>query len=125
VIDTSIFIDFLRSKEKESTMLFNLPKDREIFTTSITHYELLLGATNQVKNKDVEIVMSGLVILPFDQNAAIESAKIFHELKKKNKLIEFRDIFIAAICIVNNSEILSLNKKHFQRIGDLKIYSVV
>lgn len=36
-------------------------------------------------------------------------------------MIEFRDIFIAATCIVNGLPIVTLNKKHFKRIAGLKI----
>ncbi|MCH6234981.1 type II toxin-antitoxin system VapC family toxin [Cognataquiflexum rubidum] len=122
VIDTSIFIEFLRSKKKEETILFNISKDIDILTSSITQYELLMGASNQVKIQDVEMLLKGLEILPFNEKAAIKSAQIYHELKKRNKLIEFRDIFIASICMINNSEILSLNKKHFQGIEGLELF---
>lgn len=36
-------------------------------------------------------------------------------------MIEFRDIFIAATCIVNELPIATLNKKHFKHIEGLKI----
>ena len=37
-------------------------------------------------------------------------------------MIEFRDIFIAATCIENNLPIVTLNKKHFERIAGLDIF---
>jgi tRNA(fMet)-specific endonuclease VapC len=36
-------------------------------------------------------------------------------------MIEFRDIFIAATCIVNELPLITLNKKHFKRIEELKL----
>lgn len=36
-------------------------------------------------------------------------------------MIEFRDIFIAATCVVNKASLLTLNKKHFTRIAGLQV----
>ncbi len=36
-------------------------------------------------------------------------------------MIEFRDIFIAATCMVHELPIVTLNKKHFKCIDGLKI----
>jgi len=36
-------------------------------------------------------------------------------------MIEFRDIFIAATCIVNDLPVRTLNKKHFDRITGLHV----
>jgi tRNA(fMet)-specific endonuclease VapC len=36
-------------------------------------------------------------------------------------MIEFRDIFIAATCIVNGFPVKTLNKKHYGRIKGLSI----
>jgi len=52
---------------------------------------------------------------------AVKAAQIYHSLKSNNQLIEFRDIFIAATCVVNDQPIVMLNKKHFQRIREIKL----
>ncbi len=70
---------------------------------------------------DIKLVTSNLVVLPFSNEIALKAAEIYHNLKGRNKLIEFRDIFIAATCIVNELPIVTLNKKHFQRIDGLTI----
>jgi len=36
-------------------------------------------------------------------------------------MIEFRDIFIAATCMVNNLPVKTLNKKHYDRIEGLSV----
>jgi predicted nucleic acid-binding protein len=61
------------------------------------------------------------IILPFDDEVSIKASEIYHELKKRNELIEFRDIFIAATCLVHKLSIMTSNKKHFERIKGLKI----
>lgn len=123
VIDTGIFIEFLRAKDKTKTHLYNLPDQGEIFISAVTLYELLMGATTQEKEKDVRLLTEDLIILPFSKEAAWEASKIYHRLRKKNQMIEFRDIFIGATCLLNNLKIFTLNEKHFSRIKELKIWN--
>lgn len=121
VIDTSIYIKYIRATKKVKTVLFNLPNDVVTVTTSICIYELLMGAKAKEKVADFEELVTGVDVLPFDDLAARKAAEIYHKLRLSNKMIEFRDIFIAAICIVNDLELATLNKKHFERIDGLKL----
>ena len=44
VVDTSIFIEFLRAKDKTKTALFQVPNEGQLYISSVTLYELLMGA---------------------------------------------------------------------------------
>lgn len=121
VIDTSIFIDYLRAKNKANTRLYKLPDDSVIYVSSVTLYELYMGATNSKKWLDIQVLTDDIPVLPFSQEIAEKAAIIFHELKNANKLIEFRDIFIAATAIVHHFPILTRNSKHFKRIDGLAV----
>jgi tRNA(fMet)-specific endonuclease VapC len=121
VIDTSIIIEFLRSKDKKVTSLYLIPNDKTICITTVSIYELYIGATDKIKWKDIKLLTEDLLTLPFDANVSMEAAKIYHQLRTDNKMIEFRDIFIAATCIINKIPLLTLNKKHFSRIKSLEI----
>jgi tRNA(fMet)-specific endonuclease VapC len=121
VIDTSIFIEHLRAKDKLATTLYQIADNSEVFISSISLYELYMGATTKDKENDIRIITEDLSILPFTDSVAIKAAQIYHQLKLNNQIIEFRDIFIAATCIVNELPIATLNKKHFTRIKGLKI----
>jgi len=102
VIDSCIFIEHLRSKDKLNTKLYNLPAGTNRFVTAVTIYELLLGATTAEKVLEVQFLINGLQVLPFTATASVRASKIYHQLKSGHQLIDFRDIFIAATCIVNN-----------------------
>ena len=116
VVDTNIFIEFLRAKDKTKTNLFKLPSNLEICISSVTLYELLMGATTEEKNAEIKILTDDLLILPFTSEVAVTASELYHQLRKANKMIEFRDIFIAATCIKNSIPIKTLNLKHFNRI---------
>lgn len=121
VIDTSLFIEFLRSKQKENTKLYRLPDNTPYYLSSVTLFELFMGATSPEKEKDIHTLTDGLNILPFDNEIALKAGHIYHELRKKNQLIEFRDIFIAATCLIHEFPLATLNKKHFERIEELTV----
>ena len=121
VVDTSIFIEYLRAKDKTKTALFQIPDDERIYISAVTLYELLMGAYTIGKVNDIKILTEDIPVLPFNGDVASKAAGIYHQLRQKNKMIEFRDIFIAATCIVNNFPVKTLNKKHYDRINGLSV----
>ncbi len=121
VVDTNIFIEFLRKKDKTKTTLNHISKNSPLSISAVTLYELFMGATNDEKLKDVKLLTDDLLILPFDKFIAKKSGEIYQQLLKENKMIEFQDIFIAATCIINDMPLKTLNIKHFNRIEGLRI----
>jgi tRNA(fMet)-specific endonuclease VapC len=121
VVDTSIFIDYLRKKNKKNSSLFKLPDDKILYVSVITVFELFLGATNEQKWQDVVLLTNDLNILPVTVDISKKAAKIFQDLKKRNKIIDFRDILIGATAITNNLPVVTHNIKHFERITGLEV----
>lgn len=121
VIDTSVFIEFLRKKDKTNTILYSISEVNPLAISSVTLYELLMGATDSQKLHDIQLLTEDLLILPFDDRVAAKSGEIYHQLRKENKMIEFRDIFIAATCIIYQMPLKTLNTKHFERISGITI----
>ena len=121
VIDTGIFIELLRKRDKSKTILASLPNNTSLFVSAVTVYELMMGATDLEKKSDVEILLEGIPILPFNNDVSLKAAEIYHTLRRRNLLIEFRDIFIAATAIIFQLPIKTLNQEHFQRIETLKL----
>lgn len=121
VIDTNIFIEHLRAKDKLATVLYNISCNTNLFISAISLYELYMGATTKNKEKDIITLTKDLQVLSLTDSVSIKAAQIYHQLRVTNQMIEFRDIFIAATCIVNNLSIVTHNKKHFNRIEGLVI----
>lgn len=122
VIDTNIFIEHLRAKEKSNTNLARLLNgSQELFISAVSVYELYTGAVTSENKNRIRLLIDDISVLTFTYDIAFLAAEIFRELKAKNQLIEFRDIFIAATCIAHHLPIVTLNKKHFERIEGLKV----
>ena len=121
VIDTNIFIQFLRTSDKTRSELYSIDNSSQLYISAVTLYELLMGATSKDKFADIKKLTEDLPVLPFDENVSLQAGEIYHFLRKNNKMIEFRDIFIAATCFNYNLPLKTLNKKHFQRIKNLRL----
>ena len=122
VIDSSIFIEHLRASDKNNTSLSLIAANNVLYISAVTIYELYIGASSVEKQNDIQKLTDGLIILPFNEVVAFQASIIYRNLKSYNQLIEFRDIFIAATCIVNDLPIKTLNLKHFNRIPDLEVF---
>ncbi len=124
LLDSSIIIDHLRKKDKSKSILYRITNKFELFISSITVFELYAGAIDELKQKDIEIILNYINVIPFDLETAKKSGAIYIYLKKKNKVIEIRDIFIATTSILNNLPLITLNVSHFEKIDEINILKV-
>lgn len=120
-LDTNIAIEILN---KDQATIASVNKF-EIFYLPITVCgELLFGAQNSNKNKTNERKFKKFIksckILNSSILIAEEYSAIRIELKKKGTPIPENDIWIAAICKVNNLP-LATRDKHFSNIEGLKV----
>ena len=122
LIDTSILIDHLRKQKKDKTIFYRLSFQYNYVISSITEFEFSVGSTPP-NREFVEKLLSKLPVLPFDSACVKTAIGIYHNLKSKNQLIPLPDIFIAATAITYNLQLLTLNRKHFERMKDLKLLS--
>ena len=120
LIDTSVVIDHFRKKNKQRSLLYELSKENRLFLSAISKFEFLVGA-KLAQMRQTEEIIEGFDILSFNSNVAVVASDIAKKLKAKNKIIEFRDIFIAATAIANDMPLSTLNVKHFERIDDLEL----
>ena len=121
MVDTSILIDFYRKTNKNNTIWISLVRQEYEFAIStITKYEIYAGAT-QGQMEFWDKVLQAISILPFDEDCVGAAVNINTDLKRKRKLIDVADLFIAATAIANNLSFVTLNRKHFDRIDNLNI----
>ena len=121
VIDTSIFIEYLRSKDRTNTALAKLPTETVLYVSSITAFELYSGATDIKKRQDIDTLLQGIFILPLNTDIAKNAGFIYQDLRRRGNMIEVTDILIAATALENDLPIKTLNTSHFQRIPGLVI----
>jgi len=119
--DTSILIDLFRKSEKANSKFVQLAlKGYEFQISAITEYEVYSGATT-VQLPFWDDLLKKVKVLSFDKDVVKMAVSINNRLKQKRKQIDLADLFIAATALANNLAFATLNKKHFERIDDLKI----
>ena len=117
-----MIIDYLRKVNKSQILFWKLVNQYDCLISTVTLFELYSGAKSEEHKKDIKIVLSFLNVIYFDSEQAKLSSGIFQVLKQHNRLIEFRDIFIASYAISEEVSLATLNTKHFTRINNLSLY---
>jgi len=121
LLDTSILIEYYRKKDKSKSVLVHLFQTYSIFAISaVTHFEIYTGASNDQIDFWNEFFQE-ITVLPFNAEISREAADIDAALKKKRKQIAVPDLFIAATAIYHNIPLVTLNKKHFERVDQIQL----
>jgi len=121
MVDTSILIDYYRKTDKANSVWIALVRQGYTFTIStITKYEIYSGAT-QTQLSFWNTILQAVQVVPFDEATVDVAVELNATLKRKRKQIELADLFIAATAIRNDLPFATLNRKHFDRIEQLKI----
>jgi predicted nucleic acid-binding protein len=121
LVDTSILIDLFRKTDKANSALVSLVRQGYIYCISaVTEYEIYTGTTSEQVDFWDDFLEKANVLV-FDQTVAKVAVDLNKDLKRKRKLIDVADLFIAATAISNNLPLATLNKKHFDRIDGLTI----
>jgi len=131
LFDTDAVSEVLRKRPSPAYInwLMSLPRELQ-YISSISVGELYKGAYRSVaKDKHLknieEKLLPRLTVLPYD----ISTAKVFGllsaELEKEGKPLADADLQIAATALHHDLELVTGNLKHFSRIADLKINTVL
>ncbi|MBI2043487.1 type II toxin-antitoxin system VapC family toxin [Candidatus Pacearchaeota archaeon] len=117
-LDSDIIIELLKNNLEVIKTINSL--DAEFYATVVNIFEIWTGRMEKESKTIIELI-SELNILDFDRKSALRAGDIRKKLKGRGELIEIRDIFIASICIQNNMELLTYNKKHFERLKQFEL----
>jgi hypothetical protein len=124
VLDTNV-LSALMIREPEEVVLRWLGRQpqHELWTTSITLFELRLGIERLVTSRRraaLEAAFDGLVdddlegrILDFDAAAARQAGRLAAKRQRAGRPVDLRDTEIAGIVLARNATLASRNVRHF------------
>ena len=121
LLDSTILIEHFRKGNKSKSILFKLSHYYQFCLSIITVFEIKIGLKTDRQKNDYRILVKEMEILPIDELCIENAVKIYHQLKKQNKLIELADLLIAASSISNSLPLLTLNVKHFENIPQIEL----
>lgn len=125
VLDTDILIDLTREKQDVVDWVKENEEKSILATTIVNIFELFYGAyksKNQEKNiLLINSILERVKIINLTLDSAHESGKQKAYLEKEGLAVEFRDILIGSIALIEKLPLKTNNKKHFERIIGLKL----
>ena len=110
-LDSDVIIQLLRNDSNTQGVLNSFDANYSI--TVINVFELWSG---RVKNETIYETISSFDVKEFDKPSSFLAGDIRKKLRASGEEIDIRDIFVAAICISNDIELFTYNKKHFERL---------
>ena len=121
LVDTTIWIEFFRSRSKSGDRLEKLLKEDAVWTCGIIMFEVLQGIKLEGEKNKILGVLAGLPYVEMTKKLWQTAAELSIALKKNGVNVPLSDIFIAAIAVENGLSIYTLDK-HFEQIPNLKLY---
>ncbi len=103
--------------------MIKLIQEHDLFLSSISEFELYLGAKTARHKNDLEMIFSEVDVISFDFGCGKIAANIWENIQSRHQHLEIKDIFIASIAISNEVWLHTFNKKHFQGIVNLQLWN--
>jgi tRNA(fMet)-specific endonuclease VapC len=126
IVDTDWVIHYLNGKQDIVEKLKSLRKDG-VALSVISLAELYDGVYYSTRPSDDEKslndFLTGVTILGIDEETCKLFGKQRGKLKREGRIIDNFDLMIASSCLRWNLTLLNNNRKHFERLDDLKIIS--
>jgi predicted nucleic acid-binding protein len=133
LLDTTVLIDLGRRsqavhhQEARAAVQRLLAGGETLFTSRINEAEFRIGpemsAERQRELDRIERVLSGIVILEFNAEAALRYAVIKAAMFRHGRPIGDCDALIASVALANGQSLLTRNPRHFRHVPDLAVQS--
>jgi tRNA(fMet)-specific endonuclease VapC len=127
ILDTSVVIEVEHGR-MELTALAARSPDPGLAVTAITVSELLHGLHRSGTSKHrpqreqfIDRIIRELTVLPFDLDAARIHARVWADLSRRGVNVGAHDLLIASIALAQQSQLATLDKRSFPKIGGLEI----
>jgi len=121
LVDTNIFIEYYKNNPAICKILENIDS-QEIVVNDVVCAELYFGARDRKELANIVADMEKLTVLSIFPNISKLAVDLVKQYCLSHKL-KLPDAQIAATAIVHNAELFTLNRKDFEFIPKLRLYS--
>lgn len=127
ILDTSFLIDVLRGDESIRKLEEEVDEGGTGQVSPVTVMELWEGIhladSTDREREAVKELLTGLYEAEFDTEAGKRAGEINADLKKRGEPIDVEDAMIAATALTHETEVVTGNPEHFERIPELDVKS--
>lgn len=118
LLDSDILIEYLRNRPQALDYVDALEGD--LLISVITVAELIAGARNQLERHKIELLFSGLTIVPIDYAIARQGGLLRQQYGQSHGT-GIDDALIAATTVQHNAQLVTFNRRHFPMINNLQV----
>lgn len=122
-LDTNVIIHYLKGHEKVVAR-FQSASAREVDISAVVAYEIAYG-TLKIDSSRRRAALSDLLAelgrVPFDQEAALEAARIRVDLENRRFSIGPMDLLVAATAVSRGAVLVTNNTREFSRVRGLRL----
>lgn len=123
IVDTSVFIEFLKGNEQYGSEITRLLEKNRVFSTGIIIAELMQGLKNLKEEQYLAELITAVNIVEIATDLWVETGTISLSLRRKGINLPLTDVAIAALAIEHNLQIFTLDK-HFELIPGIELYKI-
>lgn len=116
LVDANILIVIFRGNRDLAVLIDKL--DCAIDTT--IYSELIQGSKNKAEVEKIELALTSFELIHFNENISRRTIKLIKTYSKSHGLL-FGDAVIAATCLENDLELITINLKDFRFVKGLKV----
>lgn len=122
VVDTSILIDYLRGGTEWEKFISAANNNAELFLPTVVIFELFSGQStrNITESRDILDLLNQFEKVDLTEEIAKRAGELFRDTQKT---LQVPDYIIAASALDLGASVFTLNKKHFEQIPNLTLYS--
>jgi tRNA(fMet)-specific endonuclease VapC len=123
LLDRNLVIHYLKGVEPATSRIKGA-NPAQVALPSVVVYELEYGTLKTASSKRrriVETIIAALNHVPFDRDAARESARIRHDLEKRGQVLGPMDLMIAGTVLSRGATLVTNNTKEFSRVKGLRL----
>ncbi len=116
LLDTCIFIDFLRGKPKALQFIIAMNDTPAI--SAITVAELFAGVRDGEERFALEKMLGVSTLVPVTSEIAVQAGLFVHEFRASHN-VGLADALIAASAKISKRKLVTLNVRHFPMLENL------
>ena len=125
LLDTNICIVWLNGADPTLRKTIERAPVGDLFLCSVVKAELLYGARKSGRVSQnlerLETFFSGMLSLPFDDEAAEVYGTVRAQLERQGTLLGPNDLMIAAIALATDNTLVTRNDREFRAVVGLRV----
>jgi predicted nucleic acid-binding protein len=122
IADADMWVDFFgNASSRTGELLHGLIQTRRAALVGVVLAELVRGARDEDQRRTLRQGLGGVPFLEMNRSAWERAGRIAEDLDRRGARIPLADVFIAALAIEGEHEVLTRDK-HFERIPGLRLY---